>query len=242
MISAIIPAYNEEKTIGKIITNTKKYVDKVIVVDDGSTDKTSEIAIKKGAILIKHKRNYGVGRATRDGFKRALSIGSNYIITIDADGQHFPSDIPKFINKLNQGYDFVIGRRNLSRYPFIKRIGNFALNIIINFISGTAIPDTESGFRGYNAKKLKKMYLTADRYEICDEIIFEVGRNKLKWTYVPIKSYVYTKGTNILDGLRILKFMLRRRKRNWKSYFVDLRYVLLHWKKIYKSKGNSKQL
>ncbi len=234
MITAIIPAYNEEKTIGDIIKRTKKYVDKVIVVDDFSSDKTYNIAKKSGAIVIRHKINSGVGKSTRDGFEKALSIGSDYIITLDADGQHDPDDIPKFIKKLNMGYEFVIGRRNLSNYPIIKRVGNFFLNVFVNFISGTLIPDTESGFRGYKSEALKKLHLTADRYEICDEIIFEVGRNNLKRSYVPIKSSSYIKGSGILDGIRIFKFMLGRRKRNWKSYIDDFNYVISHWKKIIK--------
>ncbi len=233
MIVAVIPAYNEELTIGKIVKKARKYVDEVIVVDDGSTDNTAIEAKKSGAVVVRHEKNYGVGRATRTGFSKALQTKAKYIITLDADGQHDPDDIPKFIEKLKEGYDFVLGRRNLSNYPLVKRVGNLALNFIINFISGTTIPDTESGFRGYRRNALEKLVLKADGYEICDEIIFEVGRNNLKWAVVPIKSHVYRKGTGVLDGLRILRFMLRRRKRNWRSYIDDFKYVISRWRRIF---------
>ncbi len=229
MISAVIPAYNEEKTVGIVVRKAKKYVDRVIVVDDGSKDRTSSVARKNGAHVITLKKNHGVGYATRVGMKAAIKEGTKIIITMDADGQHNPSDIPKFLRKINDGYEFVIGRRDLSNYPIIKRFGNFALNTFVNLISGTTIPDTESGFRAYKSSALKKLVLTADRYEICDEIIFEVGRNNLKWSSVPIESSVYKKGTRILDGLRIFRFMLRRRKRNLLSYYEDFKYVALKW-------------
>ncbi len=231
-IIAVIPAFNEERTVGKVVKKAKSYVDDVIVIDDGSTDKTKERAEKSGAIVVSYGKNRGVGYATRMGFKKAIELGAKYIITIDADGQHDPADIPKFIEKLDEGYDFVIGRRDLSNYPFVKRFGNLFLNTFVNFISGTTIPDTESGFRAYRSSAIKKFYLTANRYEICDEIIFEVGRNNLKWSVVPIRSDVYTKGTKISDGIKIFRFMLRRRKRNLKSYIDDFIYVMSKWKRI----------
>ena len=229
MIAAVIPAHNEAKTVGSVVRQARKYVDRVIVVDDGSSDRTSSVARKNGARVITLKRNRGVGYATRVGMKAAMRGGAKIIITLDADGQHNPRDIPKFLKKISEGYEFVIGRRDLSNYPIIKRFGNFALNTFVNIISGTTIPDTESGFRAYKSSALKKLVLTADRYEICDEIIFEVGRNNLKWSSVPIESSVYRKGTGILDGLKIFRFMLRRRKRNLLSYYEDFKYVVLKW-------------
>jgi len=226
MITAVIPAYNEEKTITWIVEEAKKYVDKVIVIDDASTDDTRKLARKAGAILIVHNQNQGLGTSLRDGFKKALEIGSDIIITLDADGQHDPNDIPKFIEKINEGYDFVLGERDLRKYPLIKKIGNLFLNFATNFISGTDLADTESGFRAFTRNALEKLYLKADRYQIAVEIVFEVGRNKLKATNVPIHSPLYVKGVGVLDGFKNFAFLLHRRERNWYSYLEDLRYVL----------------
>lgn len=221
----IIPAYNEEKTIGDIIKKSKKY-GKVIVINDASTDRTASIAQNAGAIVISHKKNSGLGSALRTGFERALKMNVDVIITLDADGQHDPDDIKKFIEKINEGYDFVLGERNLRNYPFTKKFGNFFLNIATNFISGTNLKDTESGFRAFKKNALKKLCLKAERYEIAVEIIFEVGRNKLKATNVPIKSPTYVKGVGVIDGIRNFLFLMHRRERKWRDYIEDIKYVL----------------
>ncbi len=226
MIVIIIPAYNEEKTIEKVIKNAKKY-GKVIVVDDASKDRTAVIAKRAGAVVVSHKVNGGLGTALRTGFREALKkMKADIIITIDADGQHDPKEIPTFIKKIDEGYDFVLGRRNLSAYPFVKKFGNFFLNILTNFVSATNLKDTESGFRAFRGEALRKLYLKAERYEIAVEIIFEVGRNRLRTTNVPITSARYVKGVGVWDGFSNFRYLLRRRKRNWRSYLEDMHYVL----------------
>jgi glycosyltransferase involved in cell wall biosynthesis len=224
----VIPAHNEEKTIANVIKKAKKY-GKIIVVDDASTDKTNKIAKKLGAVVIRHKTNKGLGSSLQTGFQHALKMNYDVIITLDADGQHDPDDIPKFLNKINEGYDFVLGDRDLSRYPFVKRFGNFFLNLATNFISGTNVKDTESGFRALRKDTLKKLYLKAEKYEIAVEIIFEAGRNKLKIANVPVKSPLYVKGVGVIDGFKNFNYILKRRKRNWKNYIEDFKYVVRNW-------------
>lgn len=221
----IIPAYNEEKTVGSVVSRARRY-GSVIVVNDASRDKTAFIARRAGARVITHKTNKGLGSSLRTGFKEALKKKAKYVITLDADGQHNPAEIPKFIKKLEEGHDFVIGKRNLSKYPFIKKFGNFFLNLVTNLASGTHIADTESGFRGFRTNSLKKLYLRAQRYEIAVEVIFEVGRNNLRAANVRIRSPVYVKGVGVLDGMKNIIYLLRRRKHNMKDYAGDLRYVL----------------
>lgn len=232
MIVAVIPAYNEEKSISNILRETKKYVDKIIVVDDCSSDNTAAIARKSGAIVVKHKMNSGLGSSLRTGFAEALRMKADVIITLDADGQHEPTDIKKFIERIEENYDFVLGKRSLIGYPFFKKFGNFFLNMATNFISGTSLRDTESGFRAFKGDALKKFYLKAERYEIAVEIIFEVGRNNLKATNVPIASSKYVHGVGIIDGFKNFMFLMHRRERNWRSYLYDLRYVLRKWLKL----------
>lgn len=198
----------------------------MVVVDDASSDSTAAIAKKSGAIVITHHKNRGLGGALRTGFERAIQLGADTVITIDADGQHDPRDIKKFIDEIDKGYEFVLGKRDLRRYPFIKKFGNFFLNFATNFISGTKLEDTESGFRAIKTSALKRMYLRAEKYEIAVEIIFEVGRNELKYTNVPIDSPIYVKGVSVRDGIKNFSYLLRRRKRNWREYISDFFYVI----------------
>ena len=225
MIVIIIPAYNEEKTIGKVVVNAKKH-GKVLVVDDASLDRTPEMAKKAGATVIRRKVNGGLGSALRTGFEKALQMKSNIIITIDADGQHEPEEIPEFLKKINEGYDFVLGSRDLSKYPFVKKLGNFFLQFFTNLVAGTNLKDTESGFRAFRGSALKKFYLRAERYEIAVEIIFEVGRNRLRYANIDVDSPLYRKGVSFSDGINNFRYLLRRRKRNMRMYAEDLRFVM----------------
>lgn len=229
MIVAVIPAYNEEETVGEIVAETKKYADKVIVVDDASKDNTSKEAGKRGAIVVRHKKNSGLGSSLRTGLAKALELKGDIILTLDADGQHDPRYIRKFVEKISEGYDFVLGERQLYRYPLRKKIGNFFLTHATNFISGTNLKDTESGFRAFRREALKKLYLKAERYEIAVEIIFEVGRNNLRAANIPIGAPPYVQGVGALDGLKNFLYLLRRRRRTWKDYLRDVRYVARKW-------------
>lgn len=222
----IIPAYNEEQSIASIVKRAKKY-GKVIVVDDASKDDTYKTAKEAGALVIRHKINHGLGSALRSGFDEALKRDADVIITLDGDGQHNPDEIPLFVEKIKDGYDFVLGGRDLSKYPFIKKFGNFFLQMATNFISNTRLKDTESGYRAFNKNALKKLYLKAERYEIAVEIIFEVGRNRLKAINIPVSSGAYVKGVGVIDGFKNFSYLLRRRKRaGIRNYLEDIRYVL----------------
>jgi len=228
MIIAVIPAYNEERTVGYVVGRTKKYVDEVVVVNDCSRDETAATAKKSGAVVVNHMQNMGLGSSLRDGFAKAIKLSKNdddIIITLDADGQHDPNDIPKFIEKIRDGYDFVLGKRDLRKYPFRKKFGNFFLNLATNFVSGTHLKDTESGFRAFTRKALSRLHLKARRYEIAVEIIFEVGRNNLRVANVPIKAPIYVKGVRVWDGVKNFRYLLSRRRHTLKDYFSDLKYV-----------------
>jgi glycosyltransferase involved in cell wall biosynthesis len=230
-IAIIIPAYNEERTIANVIKNARPY-GTVIVVDDCSRDSTASTAKKAGAVVLRHEKNRGLGGALRTGFAAALKRGFDVIITIDADGQHRAEEIPKFIAKVDEGYDFVLGRRDLHRYPFIKKFGNFFLNMATNFVSGTALFDTESGFRAFTKGALRKLYLRAERYEIAVEIIFEVGRNRLRCANVDIESPLYRKGVSFRDGINNFRYLMQRRKRSFFAYLEDFRFVMKNMARV----------
>ncbi|RLI44113.1 glycosyltransferase family 2 protein [Candidatus Bathyarchaeota archaeon] len=189
-IIACIPAYNEEKTIAKVILKARKYVDKVIVCDDGSTDMTAEIAEALGAEVIRHERNIGYGAAIGSLFEKAKEEAPDMMITLDADGQHNPDDIPKLIKPIIDGEaDIVIGSRFLTseaETPTYRKIGIK----IINWITGAKakkISDTQSGYRAYSKKALQSIKPVEMGMGVSTEILLKAEQNNLKIKEVPIK-------------------------------------------------------
>ncbi|MCD6478158.1 MAG: glycosyltransferase family 2 protein [Candidatus Aenigmarchaeota archaeon] len=222
-VFAVIPGYNVEKTVGNVVRETKKYVDEVIYVDDGSFDNSAKVAKKEGVLVIKYKPNMGKGFALRTGFKTAIRLGADVIITLDSDGQHYPKYIPKFLKILDMGYDVVVGSRYAGRFYTFPRnvIGNFGLNFITNFLSYGPqnlfrhkwLGDTQSGYRAFRVEALKKMNLTSNRYEIEGELTFEIAKNNLKVKEIPIITKAKIKGVTIMDGINNAKFLFKKRFR-----------------------------
>ena len=209
-IAVIIPIYNEGKTIIGLINKCLKYTDYLIIINDASTDIPSQsLNISKKIILINNLSNQGLGSSIRKGFKKALQLPVDIILSMDGDGQHKPEDIPGFIEKIKQGYGFVIGKRDFKGYPLSKRIGNKLLTFLTNTISSTKFSDTESGFRAYTKETIKRLNLEAERYQICAEIIKEIGKNKIKSAEIPIQIPYYIKGTTIVDGISNFWFILK---------------------------------
>ncbi|WP_369425456.1 glycosyltransferase family 2 protein, partial [Methanothrix sp.] len=147
---AILPAFNEETSIGSVVLLTRMYVDRVIVVDDGSSDRTAEVARLAGAEVIRHPTNMGKGAALRTGFMAAE--GADVIVTLDSDGQHDPADIPRLIQPVLHGEaDMVNGSRylrgNRKDTPLYRRVGQRVLDMATNLDSGLRVTDSQSGFR-----------------------------------------------------------------------------------------------
>jgi len=150
-ILGLICAYNEQKTIGRIASETAKYVDRVLVVDDGSHDNTRKEAEKSGALVFTHYKNQGKGQALRTGLRYFLENRFDYAITLDADGQHLPSEIPRFIEMI-ANYDCLIGKRDFSHpsVPASRRLGNRLDSAILSKILGTSVHDPQNGFRMFS--------------------------------------------------------------------------------------------
>jgi len=208
----IIPAFNEEKTINTVVKNAKKFVDKVIVVDDGSTDRTGDEAKNSGALVIRHIINMGLGFSLRTGCEKALKKGADIIVTIDADGQHDPKEIPKLVEELKKNkLDIVIGYRTPDKnMPFTKKLGNWLIYNSSKLFFGVDIKDTQSGFRVFTKKAYYKIKWDSARYAVASEIVMHIGKNKLKYKEVPIKT-IYEdkfKGTTIIDGVKIFLHMV----------------------------------
>ena len=205
-IFAVIPAHNEEKYIYSIVKKTKKYVDKVVVVDDGSRDKTREMAGKGKAIVLRHLINLGKGAALKTGCDYAVENNAGFIIAIDADAQHNPEDIPRFLESL-KGNDIVLGYRKLNRkMPLILKFGNWFISKTIRFLYGAKIRDSQCGYRAFTAKAYKKLRWNASDYSMESEMIAKMGKYRLSYAEIPIAT-IYSdryKGTTVLDGIKIV--------------------------------------
>ncbi len=185
----IIPAYNEELTIGSVVALARKYGD-VLVVDDGSADRTSEIAQNAGAIVVKHETNMGKGAALRTGFDYALANGYDAAVCLDADGQHNPDEIPALLEPIANGRaDLVIGSRylgaNKKRIPLYRRFGLWVLNEGIK-VATTMNVDSQSGFRAMALEALKKMNLNSNGYSAETDIVIKAKEMGLRVREVPI--------------------------------------------------------
>jgi glycosyltransferase involved in cell wall biosynthesis len=204
------PAYNEEKYIGTVILQAKQYADKVIVVDDGSTDRTRAVAELAGATVVSHESNRGYGSALRTVLTEAKASDADVLIVIDADSQHNPDEIPSLVAAIAEGYDVVIGSREKQKHmiPRYRRMGQKVLGRLTNLLSGERIADTESGFRAYSRKAINELDLKETGMAISSEIIKAAAAKKLRIKEVPV-SVSYTVDSSSLNpvshGAGVLK-------------------------------------
>jgi len=177
-VTAIIPAFNEEIAIGSVVLTTFKYVDQVIVVDDGSSDRTSEIAEAAGAEVIQHSSNQGKGAALRSGFQ---AIGDrDIVVTLDGDGQHNPVEIPKLLKPIIDGEaDIVNGSRylnkNVTDTPGYRRLGQTVLDKATTLSSGLNLTDSQSGFRAFATYTLSAFKFNHDGCSIESEMLIDAA-------------------------------------------------------------------
>ncbi|MHA1344448.1 MAG: glycosyltransferase family 2 protein [Promethearchaeota archaeon] len=189
-----IPAYNEEKTIGRVIDDInevlskQKYNYKILVVDDGSKDKTAEVARSKGARVYSHISNKGLANAFKTEIRESLKLNPDIIVHTDADGQYLAEDIPKLIEEVNNGYDLVLGSRfkgKIESMPLIKRIGNIAFSKLISGIIKFKISDCQTGFRAFNKNVAENIDIISDHTYTQEQIIKAVRMN-FKIKEVPV--------------------------------------------------------
>jgi glycosyltransferase involved in cell wall biosynthesis len=187
----VIPCLNEERFIGSVVLKTRKYVDLVIVVDDGSVDSTAEIAQAAGAIVLRHEVNRGKGAALNTAFGKIKEIGAvRALVLLDGDGQHEPAAIPELLKPILDGNaDAVVGSRLLSRsnrIPFYRRTGQRILSVVTNVGSKTKLTDSQSGFRAFSPKALEVLKFGQEGFGVESEMQFLIQSNNLKTTEVPI--------------------------------------------------------
>ena len=194
-----IPAYNEANNIENIISKLKKITDSIIVCDDGSSDRTSEISKKMGAMVLTHDHNEGYGAAIRTIFLKAKELHADALITFDADGQHRFEDIEKVILPIkNDQADIVIGSRfleNSSKIPKYRKLGINIITKVTNSTIDEKITDSQSGFRAYNKKALQEINPTEKGMGISTEILIKSSKNNIRIAEVPI-TVIYSDDTS----------------------------------------------
>ena len=189
-IVAIIPALNAERTLPKVVEETAREIQPVLVIDDGSTDRTSEVARAGGAIVLRHDVNRGKGAALKTGFAWALEKGYDGVITLDADGQHLPGEIPKFLREREaSGADLIVGgRAHLFQHMLPRRRNANRFSAwCISKCAGVRVPDSQSGFRYYSARLIRGVELRADGFDMESEVIVRAGRRGFRIVTIPIE-------------------------------------------------------
>lgn len=213
IVIALIPAHNEARYIGSVVLQAHKYVDTVIVVDDGSTDATGEIAEAAGAVVIRHEHNLGKGAALNTGFNEVRKLSPHVVVILDADGQHQAQEIPEVVRPVLEGKaDMAVGSRFLgirNRISPLRAFGMRALTAATNLSSGVPLSDSQTGFRAFSRESLADMNFWSHGFSVESEMQFLARELGLKIAEVPIsvnyadapKRNIFAQGLEVLNGI-----------------------------------------
>lgn len=217
----VMPAYNEATVIGQVVNKVKDAgFSDIVVVDDGSKDNTAYEAEIKGARVVRHLVNRGLGGALGTGLAAAIKLNADIIVTLDSDGQHDAEEINKIIEPIkSERADCVLGYRTYpeSEMPKIRKLFNHVGNLVTYFLFGALVKDSQSGFRAFSNEAARSINIRSSRMEASSEIVEQIFKKNLKLEEVPIKAiytdYSLSKGQNFFVGLKTL----------WKLIFYKLR-------------------
>lgn len=217
-IAAIIPAYDEEKHIGDVVRRTRAKLDHVLVIDDGSSDATAERAGEAGAEVVRHEQNRGKGESIKTGLRYWLDRQFTWVFVLDADGQHLPEEIDRFIHAAHSdGASLLIGNRmrDTSSMPFVRRLVNRWMSNRISRACGQDIPDTQCGFRMIHRHLIPELLGGSERFDYETEMLIITSRKGFRIESVPV-STVYSDEVSsihpIRDTIRFFKLMGRYRR------------------------------
>lgn len=214
-VAVVIPAFNEGNRVRPVVVAARKYADIIIVVDDGSNDATVDsVPLEPERVfLIKHRINLGKGAALKSGVEAAILLGAEIIVLMDADGQHKPDDIPRFVDAMYKNHvDIVFGSRKIGRdMPLVMMIGNKFLSIMTSLLFHVYISDTQSGFRAFRSSIFPRIAWSSSRYAVETEMIVNVGRARISHAEIDIDTIYQDKykGTTVIDGIRIFINILK---------------------------------
>ena len=217
-VFVVIPAKDEATRIGGVIRETMRQgYQNIIVVNDGSTDNTAEVARSYGAMVLTHIINLGAGAATQTGIEYALERGAEVIVTIDADQQHFPSDIKRLVRTLRTtGVDVVIGSRFLNQdndIPKQRQLLNRIGNHVTHAFAGMRVTDSQSGLKAFRAAFARRAQLSFNGYEFCTEFIRLMREQRATFREIPIQvmydEHTLNKGQSVRNGFRMAVNFLR---------------------------------
>lgn len=219
-VCVLIPAHQEENSIGGTVRRAREFVPAVFVVDDGSTDRTVKEAEAAGAVVLCHVRNRGKGVALNTGFQHVRARGFHIVITLDADGQHDPSDIPKFVDAyVRTGIPVLVGNRlaHATAIPFMRRWINRIMSHLLSRQMGQYLPDTQCGFRLYRCDVIPFVFAKSDHFAAESEILLHVAARDIRLDSLPI-TVVPNRGKNrshpVLNTFRFLLMLARYRSRS----------------------------
>jgi len=212
-IAALIPAFKEEKHIADVVTRTRLHLDRVFVIDDGSGDRTSEIAREAGAEVVVNSTNMGKGASLVVGFDHLAKQGIDAALCLDADGQHAPEEIPRFL-AVAENTDLVIGNRmaDVKDMPFARLWTNRVTSFILSSLAGVTVPDTQCGYRLVRLSAWNQVQVESRNYDFEGEMIVAMGRKGCRVTSVPV-STIYGDEVSainpVADTVRFFKMVWR---------------------------------
>lgn len=211
--AVIIPCFNESRNIGALVAQVRRHIPWVLVVDDGSKDGTSQIALECGAKVLRHGSNLGKGASLRTGWKAASDNGFHWALSLDGDGQHSPSDIPGFLAQMTSRTALLVGNRmaDSRKMPLVRRIANRWMTRRLTKLAGIELLDSQCGFRMVNLKALRNIAIHSLHFEIESELIAAFASKGLGIDFIDIQT-IYNDGKSrinpVVDGIRWFKWWM----------------------------------
>lgn len=210
-VCCIIPAYQESRAIDQVIRIAQKYCTHVVVVDDGSTDNTAKIAQDNGATVLRHPTNLGKGAALRTGFDYTVKRQYDVMITLDGDLQHNPHSIPRFLDKIKQGYDIIVGSRYKTQsedMPFARKLSNLITTTVLRVFFKVPVTDSQSGYRAFKRRVLETIPVRDNGFAAETEILIDAQRAGFLISEVPIATSYGDEESKIRAGRDISRWLV----------------------------------